>query len=49
MKYLYETVADNIVAHIEQGVYRQGDRLPGVRSLSQQMNISVSTAKQPTK
>ncbi|UOA07124.1 MULTISPECIES: PLP-dependent aminotransferase family protein [Methylobacter] len=44
MKYLYETVADNIVAHIEQGVYRQGDRLPGVRSLSQQMNISVSTA-----
>lgn len=44
MKHLYETVAENILAHIEQGVYRSGERLPGIRRLSQQMNISVSTA-----
>jgi DNA-binding transcriptional MocR family regulator len=44
MKHLYETVAENILAHIEQGVYRSGERLPGIRRVSQQMNISVSTA-----
>ena len=43
MKFLYEVVAENILAHIEQGVYRAGDRLPGVRRLSVQMNVSVST------
>jgi len=44
MKHLYETVAENILAHIEQGVYRSGERLPGIRRLSQQLNVSVSTA-----
>jgi len=44
MKHLYETVADNILSHIEQGVYRPGERLPGVRRLCRQMNVSVSTA-----
>ncbi|MGX2039647.1 aminotransferase-like domain-containing protein [Methylocaldum sp. MU1018] len=44
MKHLYETVAADIAARIEQGVYRPGDRLPGVRRLSRQLNVSVSTA-----
>ncbi|TRW93107.1 PLP-dependent aminotransferase family protein [Candidatus Methylobacter oryzae] len=44
MKHLYETVAENILAHIEQGVYRPGERLPGIRRVSRQMNISISTA-----
>ncbi|QFY42234.1 PLP-dependent aminotransferase family protein [Candidatus Methylospira mobilis] len=44
MKHLYETVAEDIAARIEQGVYRQGERLPGVRGLSQQLNVSISTA-----
>lgn len=43
MKFLYEVVAENILSHIEQGVYRVGDKLPGVRRLSEQMNVSVST------
>jgi DNA-binding transcriptional MocR family regulator len=44
MKHLYETVAETIVAHIEQGVYKPGEKLPGVRRLSQQLNVSISTA-----
>ncbi|WP_255210915.1 GntR family transcriptional regulator [Methylogaea oryzae] len=44
MKHLYETVAEEIAARMEQGVYRPGERLPGVRRLSQQLNVSVSTA-----
>ncbi len=42
-KFLYETIAENILASIEQGVYRVGDKLPGVRRLSLQMNVSVAT------
>ncbi|QWF69775.1 PLP-dependent aminotransferase family protein [Methylomonas paludis] len=44
MKHLYETVAETVIAHIEQGVYKPGEKLPGVRRLSQQLNISISTA-----
>lgn len=44
MKHLYETVAETVIAHIEQGVYKPGEKLPGVRKLSQQLNVSISTA-----
>jgi DNA-binding transcriptional MocR family regulator len=44
MDYLYERLAATIAAQIEQGIYRPGDRLPGVRPLSRQRNISISTA-----
>jgi len=44
MKHLYETVAETVMTHIEQGVYKPGEKLPGVRRLSQQLNVSISTA-----
>jgi DNA-binding transcriptional MocR family regulator len=43
---LYERVAARIVAAIESGALRPGDRLPSVRRLSEQHRVSVSTAIQ---
>ena len=42
----YNQVADRIQALIREGVYREGDRLPGVRVLSRQFGVSVSTILQ---
>lgn len=44
MKHLYETVAETVISHIEQGVYQPGEKLPGVRRLSRQLEVSISTA-----
>ncbi|WNB74765.1 aminotransferase-like domain-containing protein [Methylomonas koyamae] len=44
MKHLYETVAETVIAHIEQGVYNPGEKLPGVRKLSRQLHVSIATA-----
>ena len=46
MGILYNQVADRIQALIREGVYREGDRLPGVRVLSRQFGVSVSTILQ---
>lgn len=43
MKRLYEQVAGQITAQIDQGLYQPGDRIPGVRKLSRQFGVSVST------
>lgn len=43
---LYEQVAGRIVAAVESGALRPGDRAPSVRSLSQQQRVSVSTVLQ---
>lgn len=43
---LYHDIANTIKDHIEQGIYHPGDRLPGVRRLSQQFGVSVSTIVQ---
>ncbi|MEP2615385.1 GntR family transcriptional regulator, partial [Marinobacter alexandrii] len=43
MGVLYNQVADQLQALIQQGVYRDGDRLPGVRVLSRQFSVSIST------
>lgn len=40
----YETVAEHLLTAITQGIYRAGDRLPSVRLLSQQHQISTATA-----
>lgn len=45
-KYLYEQVANKIQQHIEQGILQAGKRLPSVRKLSQQQQVSLSTAFQ---
>lgn len=44
MSKLYEDLAGNLLEGIEGGLYRPGERLPGVRRLSRQMGVSVSTA-----
>lgn len=40
---LYERVADDVARLIEQGTFRPGDRVPSVRGLSRQLQVSVST------
>lgn len=43
---LYQDIANKITEHIHQGVFLTGTRLPGVRRLSQQFGVSVSTIVQ---
>ncbi|MCC5809050.1 MAG: PLP-dependent aminotransferase family protein [Ectothiorhodospiraceae bacterium] len=42
--HLYEQLGQELADRIERGIYRPGDRLPGVRVLSRQLDVSVSTA-----
>jgi DNA-binding transcriptional MocR family regulator len=44
--YLYQQLADRIAALIEHGTLRPGDRVPSVRRLSTQHNVSVSSVLQ---
>lgn len=43
---LYERVADHIVSLIDGGTLRAGERLPSIRRLSSQMDVSISTVLQ---
>ncbi|GAB4349180.1 MAG: PLP-dependent aminotransferase family protein [Gammaproteobacteria bacterium] len=43
---LYEQVARQIREHIDKGIYGPGARLPSVRRLSGQLNVSISTVLQ---
>jgi DNA-binding transcriptional MocR family regulator len=42
-QHLYEVVAGRISCLIEGGTFRTGDRLPSVRSLSRQLQVSINT------
>lgn len=44
MDHLYRTLADEIAAHIDQGTFAPGQRLPGVRRLGESRGVSVATA-----
>jgi DNA-binding transcriptional MocR family regulator len=44
--FLYEKVADDIVAMIEAGSFRLGDRIPSVRELSRKRGVSITTVMQ---
>ncbi|NOY62436.1 MAG: PLP-dependent aminotransferase family protein [Gammaproteobacteria bacterium] len=46
MKKRYEEVAERLAGQIEQGVYLPGERIPGVRRLSKQFAVSISTIMQ---
>ncbi|HHJ15739.1 MAG TPA: PLP-dependent aminotransferase family protein [Gammaproteobacteria bacterium] len=46
MDKLYENIARQLTERIDQGLYLPGDRIPGVRKLSQQFNVSISTVVQ---
>lgn len=41
---LYQRIAQEITADIERDTYRAGERLPGVRRLARQYQISIATA-----
>ena len=43
---LYEQIVDRIVALIDGGTLRVGQRVPSVRKLSRQMGVSISTVLQ---
>ncbi len=43
---LYEQVASRLAEQIDEGLYRPGDRLPGVRRLARQFGVSISTIVQ---
>ncbi len=40
---LYEEIAAKVGGLIEQGTYRPGERIPSIRELSRQMQVSVNT------
>ena len=42
----YAQLAATLGERIEQGLYRPGDRLPSVRSLSEEHGVSISTVQQ---
>ncbi len=43
---LYEQVAQRVSKMIEQGTLRPGDRVPSIRRLSQQLQVSINTVKE---
>jgi DNA-binding transcriptional MocR family regulator len=43
MAHLYLELANELAGSIDKGVYRTGERLPGVRTTSQQRGVSVAT------
>jgi DNA-binding transcriptional MocR family regulator len=43
---LYEEVAERINYLIKQGTLRPGDRVPSIRNLSRQMQVSINTVKE---
>lgn len=42
----YEKVAAVLRERIEHGIYRVGDRLPSIRAVCQEMEVSISTAQE---
>ena len=42
----YQHLATLLAERIEQGLYRHGEKLPSVRSLSQEHGVSISTVQQ---
>ncbi len=40
---LYEEIAARVGGLIEQGTYRPGERIPSIRTLSRQMQVSINT------
>ena len=42
----YEEVAATLRERIEHGIYRVGDRLPSIRTVCQELNVSISTAQE---
>lgn len=44
-QYLYLTLAETLANQIRKGVFKKGERLPSIRALCKEYNISMNTAK----
>ena len=44
--FLYEKIASGIAQLIQEGTYRPGERIPSVRQMSKQQDVSISTVLQ---
>ena len=44
MSTLYRNLSEELAAHIDQGVYQVGERMPGLRNLSRLRKVSMATA-----
>jgi DNA-binding transcriptional MocR family regulator len=44
--FLYEQIASSLTALIQKGTYRPGERIPSVRQMSKQQDVSISTVLQ---
>jgi len=44
--FLYEKIASSITKLIQEGTYRPGERVPSVRQMSKQQDVSISTVLQ---
>ncbi len=44
-KKLYVTAAEGLIEHMEAGRYLTGEKLPSIRALSQQLQLSISTVQ----
>ena len=42
----YEQVAERILNLIKNGVLKEGDKIPSLRRLSKELNVSVNTVKE---
>ncbi|MCC8073647.1 MAG: GntR family transcriptional regulator [Clostridiales bacterium] len=42
---IYEQIKEQVIMLINTGVYKPGDKLPSIRSLSNSLNINVNTIK----
>lgn len=42
----YQEIATTLNQHIDSGLYKAGDRLPGVRRLAEQFSVSISTIQE---
>lgn len=45
-EFIYEKIADNIAAQINQGTFKEGEKVPSVRKLSKDLGVSASTIEQ---
>lgn len=43
---LYEEIAERIINLIENGVLKEGDKIPSIRTLSNQLGVSLNTVKE---
>ena len=43
---LYEQLAENLEDRIQQGYYQAGEKLPSIRQMSQECQVSISTVQE---